>query len=69
MRLTHMAARRIVLGSSRRGSQAAWQRDQQKWEPVLRPIALKNMNWRMNLSPNRSHPRVKPEGMLWRFMR
>jgi hypothetical protein len=24
---------------------------------------------RMILSPNRSHPRVKPEGMLWRIMR
>jgi len=55
MRLTHMASRRIVLGSSRRGSWAVRERDQQKWEPVLRPIALQNMNWRMNLSPNRSH--------------
>jgi hypothetical protein len=40
MRLTHMASRRIVLGNSRRGSQTAGERDQQKWNPVLRPITL-----------------------------
>jgi hypothetical protein len=52
------------------------ERDQQKWNPVLpdkrlrlfrdRALILKK---RMILSPNRSHPRVKPEGMLWRIVR
>jgi hypothetical protein len=30
-------------------------RDQQKWEPVLRPIARQFMNQRMIFSPNRPH--------------
>ena len=31
------------------------ERDQQKWKPVLRPIALSFLKKRMILSPNRSH--------------
>jgi hypothetical protein len=45
------------------------ERDQQKWAPVLRPIAVLNIQSAHDSSPNRSHPRVKPEGMLWRIMR
>jgi hypothetical protein len=38
-----------------------WERDQKKWIPVFRPIALQKYKWRMILSPNR--------GTLRRIMR
>jgi hypothetical protein len=44
------------------------ERDRQQWGPVLRPIALYIIEERMIFSPNRSHPRVKREGMLWRIV-
>jgi hypothetical protein len=42
-------------------------RDQQKWKPVLRPIALQTIERAYDLFANPVHPRVKPEGMFWRI--
>jgi putative MATE family efflux protein len=45
----------IVLGSTAARLADRQERDQQKWNAILRPIALEIMKWRMILSPNRSH--------------
>ena len=55
MRPTHMESDLIVLGSTAARLADRQERDQQKWNAVLRPIALEIMKWRMILSPNRSH--------------
>jgi hypothetical protein len=44
-------------------------RGQQKLNPVLRPIALYTIERAHDLIAKPPHPRVKPEGMLWRIMR
>src|ERR1700737_1016000 len=55
MRPTHMESDLIVLGSTAARLADRQERDQQKWNAILRPIALEIMKWRMILSPNRSH--------------
>src|SRR5260370_2739527 len=55
MRLTHAESRSVVLVSSPARQADRQERDGQKWNAVLRPIALEIMKWRMILSRNRSH--------------
>jgi hypothetical protein len=48
MRFAGVESMSAVLGHPRtQHLRLPAERDQQKWPPVLRPIALRNHNWRM----------------------
>src|SRR5690606_5779867 len=49
-----LCGKRFALSLERARGTPDAERDQQKWAPVLRPVALL-LNLRMALSPNRSH--------------